>query len=98
MKTEELQGTEREDLFTILYLNKPCDETDRQITFNPTWIQTKEKHVEKDSSQKDSPQSEWARAGQQQLSVEKPEHGFKFTDYSSCRRQTQSERLSAFLV
>lgn len=55
---EELQGTEQEDLFTILYLNKPYDENDIQITFNPTWIQSKEKHVEKDSSQKDSPQSE----------------------------------------
>lgn len=76
-----------------LYFSKPCDETDKQIRFSPTWIQSKKKHVEQDSTQKDSTQSERARAGQLKFSVQEPEHGFEFGDHSSCRTQTQSEGL-----
>ncbi len=92
MKTDELRGKEQEDLFpVILYFSKPCDETEIKRTINPTWIQSKKKHVEKDGGQKDSPERERARAGQREFSVEKPEHGFNFMNYDSCRRQTQSE-------
>lgn len=64
--------------------------------FDLTWIQSKKKHVEKDGSQKDSPQRE--RASHQQFSVEKPEHGFKFMDYTSCGTQTQSGKLPAVII
>lgn len=79
---EELREQSRKISFQ-LHFSKPCDETDKQISFNPTWIQSKEKHVEQDGTQKDSTQSERARAGQLKLSVQEPEHGFKVRDHSS---------------
>lgn len=84
-------GTQQEDFIPTLHFSKPSDETDKQVRFNPTWIQSKKKHVEQDGTQKDSTQRERARAGQLKFSVQEPEHGFKFGDHSSCRTQTQSE-------
>lgn len=100
MKTEELREKtgRKAPIYSesnVLYFNKPCDETELHRKFNPTWIHSKKKHVEKDSSHKDSPERERAGSGQRKFSVEKPEHGSKFMDYSSCRTQTQSETLSA---
>lgn len=75
-------GKEHKDFqLNVLYFNNPCGETELQRTFNRTWIQTKKKHIKKDGSQEDSPHGE--RAGAEQLSVDKPEHGLKFMGNSS---------------
>lgn len=60
MKMGELQGEHRKIYFELndFYFNEPCDETEQQRTLNPTWIQAKKEHVEKDGSQKDSPERE----------------------------------------
>lgn len=56
--------------------NKPCDECVVLITFVPTWIQAKKKHVEDNSSHKDSPQCEGAAAAPQHFSVDQLKCGF----------------------
>lgn len=52
-----------------------CDGCVVQITFVPTWIRPKKKHVEDNGSQKDSPQCERAGAALQHFSVDELKRG-----------------------
>lgn len=58
---ERAAGKEQEEMHPFVYLSnvftqtKTCNETELQRTFNPTWIHSEKKHVEKDGSQKESP-------------------------------------------